>query len=90
MAIGHCHTHPLHYVYPPVFRRCEVPRGRGQRRLRVYHGETYFDAEGCRACECRDGNATAFCSEPGNCSVVARGEADCVLSEESGGGTLDL
>lgn len=74
-----------------VFRNCDVPglqRGRGRRRYHVHHGETYFDAEGCRTCECRDGNATAYCGEPRNCTVVSEGTADCALSEESGGGAI--
>ena len=36
----------------------------------MHHDEYYFDAANCRTCQCKDGNATAFCSEPGNCSVV--------------------
>ena len=72
----------LYYILlPAAERHCEVPGlQRGPKKFRVSHGETYFDVADCRTCQCWDGDATAFCSEGGNCSFLTSTEAiNCTL-----------
>ena len=71
------------YILPflAADRHCEVPGlQRGPKKFRVSHGKTYFDVANCRTCQCSDGNATAFCSEGGNCSFLISTEPmNCTL-----------